>query len=92
MKASVTLPSAFCPIHVKPGSCCYDAGCNTALLMKKKKKICCQTIYLSSSPNTKLARSCDNPDDCKIGGKLPAAVCKLIIIPPGVCLINLTDV
>lgn len=40
----------------------------------------------------KLAGRRDNPDDCKIGDKLPAAVCKLIIIPPGVRLINLTDV
>lgn len=32
----------------------------------------------------KISGPCDNPDECKIGGKLPAAVCKLIIIPPGV--------
>lgn len=66
------------------------------LVIKKKKKekgkkLCCQTTHSSSSPNAVLAGGHDNPNDCKIGWKLPAAVCKLSF-PPGRCLINLTDV
>lgn len=69
----------FCPIHVKLGSSCYDAECDVSLFFKKN--VVKQYIYHQVlSSNTKLAGRCD----CKIGGNLPAAVCKLIITPPGI--------
>lgn len=71
--------------------------CDAGLLMiegwRREKK----TIRVSNNPFIIKSKHRISPGDAtaqlivKSGGKRPAAVCKLIIIPPGRCLINLTD-
>lgn len=51
---------------------------------KIKKNKCAKQV------RDKISR--DKADQCKAGGQLPAAVCELIIVLSGPCLINLTDV
>lgn len=53
-------------------------------LTQRKKNKC------AKQGRDKISR--DKADQCKAGGQLPAAVCELIIVLSGRCLINLTDV
>lgn len=70
------------PTNVKSSSFYYDAECDICFFCdeKKKKKI----SLLNNTYKHNIIYCCDNPDDCKIGVKFLAAVCKHIIISPGI--------